>query len=104
MAWEMRGRSGPYYTRSRRVQGRVVREYIGRGRVAELAAQLDALEREERQLRCRQLALERERLRGFDAALDGLCEATDLLVAAVLVQAGYHRHNRGEWRRRRERR
>jgi hypothetical protein len=43
MGWE-RG----YYYRSRKVGGRVVREHVGRGPVAELAAQLDDIRREER--------------------------------------------------------
>ena len=45
MGWD-RGR---YYTRSRKVNGRVVREYVGAGRVAELVAQLDALEKQQRE-------------------------------------------------------
>ena len=45
MAWE-RGR---YYTRSRKVNGKVLREYIGRGIAGQLAARLDALVREERE-------------------------------------------------------
>ena len=86
MAWE-RG----YYYRVRRENGRVVREYVGRGRVAELMAKLDALDREK----------EREERR-LDADLEALIETTDLLARAALVAAGYHQHKRGEWRKRRD--
>ena len=42
--WEKRKRGGLYYTRSRKVNGRVVREYVGSGALGELAALMDAQE------------------------------------------------------------
>ncbi len=41
MAWEQRGSRSYYYT-AERIDGRVVKRYVGAGRVAELAAQLEA--------------------------------------------------------------
>lgn len=102
MAWERRERGGLYYTRSRKENGRVVREYIGSGPVAVMAAQMDAIERErlaEKAVRWRE---EREELDALDDSVNEVAEASDLLVRAALVAAGYHQHNRGEWRRRRE--
>jgi hypothetical protein len=42
--WEKRERGGLYYTRSRKVNDRVVREYVGGGALGELAALMDAQE------------------------------------------------------------
>jgi hypothetical protein len=91
MAWD----KGRYYTRSRKVNGRVDREYVGTGWLAELAAQVDALEGQRRQE-------EQARLEALDAPLSDLNDRADLLARAALLAAGYHQHNRGEWRRRRE--
>lgn len=93
MAWE-RG----YYYRVRRENGRVVREYVGRGPVAELIARLDQLEREERHIEAEALRNEQAKLDDLDAHIEALIESTELVVRAALVVAGYHQHNRGEWR------
>lgn len=102
MAWETRARGTRYYTRSRKVGGRMVREYVGRGLVGELAAREDAARRQARV----QETEARRRQRADDRALRDLVvtlEAqTTILVVATLTAAGYHRPKRGVWRKRRE--
>lgn len=100
--WERRERGGRYYTRKRKEAGRVVREYVGAGPVAELTAQMDALERREREEEARAHRAERERLEALAAPVGELCEAVELLARAALVCAGYRQHNRGEWRKSRD--
>jgi hypothetical protein len=84
MAWETRERGGRYYTRSRRKDGRVVREYLGGGLVGELASETDRIRWERREIDdlCRRRGLER----------------LEILLRAHLIAAGYHRR-KGEWRR-----
>lgn len=97
MGWE-RGR---YYTRSRRVGGRVVREYVGRGAAGERAEAEDAARRAavyERRRRERAVIAGLE-LRG--ASLEAVLEESLLAVRCVLVAAGFHRPKRGAWRPRR---
>jgi len=102
MPWEMRaGGSGPYYTRSRRRDGKTVREYLGRGPVAELAAAADAEARVQK-------AAERQALVELTASLDEADEPAErfraivrLLMHAALVADGCHLHSRSTWRRRR---
>jgi hypothetical protein len=101
MAWESRKGRGRYYTRSRRRGGRVVREYLGAGEMADLASRVAELRRE-------RLAKTAQDRREWKAAVDALdstvadaCEAIDLLAQAALLVAGYRQHHRGEWRRKR---
>lgn len=102
MSWEERN-GGRYYTRSRREGGRIVREYVGTGPLAELAAGQDREARRRRQEEARTWHEEWERLEGLDTEARELCELAELLTRAALVAAGYRQHHRGEWRKPRER-
>jgi hypothetical protein len=86
------------------VGGRVVREYVGTGPLADLAAELDTEERWQREERRRAWREECERLEALEQSIEELCEASEILARATLVAAGYRQHNRGEWRKRREKR
>lgn len=101
MAWEQRNSRGRYYTRSRRVNGRVVREYIGTGEVGEIVAAQDELERARRRQEREERAAEQEELTEALVPLDAFTEMTRAEVKEALTKAGFHYH-RGEWRRRRE--
>jgi len=100
MGWETRARGGRYYTRSKKIGGRVVREYLGTGRVAELTAQMDAVERQEREQAQVAAKAERDTDRAQEAALIDYCKAIDAIADEALLAAGYHKHN-GQWRRKR---
>jgi hypothetical protein len=100
--WERRERGGLYYTRSRKVDGRVVREYVGSGLLGQLAARMDAELRRKRQQEAAAWKEEREQIEALTAPVEELCEGVEVLARATLLASGYHRHNRGEWRKRRE--
>jgi hypothetical protein len=100
MAWESRERGGRYYTRSRRVNGRVVRKYIGSGEPARIASESDDKRRVTRKAERQQRRTDLERLEALAAPVGELCEATEILFRAYLLAGGYYEH-KGEWRRER---
>jgi tetratricopeptide (TPR) repeat protein len=101
MGWEKRERGRQlYYTRSRRVGDRVIREYLGTGVLAQLAAKTDALDRLRRREEAKAWRAECEGLEATDKALGELYEAVEILTRATLLSASYHQH-KGEWRRKR---
>ena len=94
MPWETRLRGYAYYTRTRREGGRSIREYIGTGQEARRAADEDAARR-------RQVEADRDAARDLAEDVQTLSELAELLARAALLAAGYHRPNRGPWRKRR---
>ena len=102
MGWETR-RGLDYYYRSEREGGRVVKRYLGGGLHGMLAAELAAEEREERAAQRERERAERERWASLEVPAEELAVLTDALAGVALADAGYRRHARGEWRRRRVR-
>jgi hypothetical protein len=101
MGWGQRERGGRYYTRSYREGDRVLKEYVGTGPLAEIAAERDAKERRRREEKARAWRARCEDLEALEKPVEELCEASELLGCAALLVAGYHQHH-GEWRKRRE--
>jgi len=101
MGWEER-RGRLYYYRSVRQGKRVRKEYVGGGAFGQLLAQLDELERLQREEEEASWKEERERLQRSAGFLQELEEAAKILIRAELLVAGFHKR-KGEWRRIRER-
>lgn len=100
MSWETRGNRRCYYC-ARKVDGKVIKEYFGHGDEAHAAAREDAEKRAEREAR---LHDKRQRQREYEAVqltYATLSTDCDNLVKASMLNAGYHQHARGDWRKRR---
>lgn len=101
MAWETRARGGRYYTRSSRVNGRVTRQYLGGGQLAGLIARWDELDRQKRDEARREAQEARQAWNAQEAAVRALCASVEGVLRHCMELAGYHRHRRGAWRKRR---
>src|SRR5262245_60815433 len=96
MAWENRGLQRFYY-RSRRVNGQVIKTYVGSGHAARLAYEQDLRQQEARE----QKRAMRKEIEALDLQTGSLSDMTKTFVKAHLLLAGYLQHHRGEWRKRR---
>jgi hypothetical protein len=103
MAWEKRGASSYYYRSVRDPDGRVRRLYLGseHSRAAQSAALEDEERRAQRQTDRADRRAERELQEAAEAPLRQLCEQTDMLMKAALLVAGFHQHDRSNWRKKR---
>jgi hypothetical protein len=105
MGWEDRKGKGQYYTRSARVGGRVVRQYLRsgkRGKAARRAAEEDQeRRRKEREKRQRE-RIELARLREIGDRMEDYYRRVNAVVESTLALAGYQRHSRSEWRKTRQ--
>ncbi|MBX9625638.1 MAG: hypothetical protein K2X82_17680 [Gemmataceae bacterium] len=102
MGWECRG-NRTYYYHGRRDGRRVVKEYVGAGPAADLIARYDALDRDRRAAEADTTRQTIADLDALTAAVAPLDEAADLVARAALLAAGFRRHHRGPWRKRRAR-
>lgn len=100
MSWDKkpRGSDTGYYYRSVRCGPKTTKVYIGRGRLAEMAARMDEAERDRRRDQRDAWLAEQVQLGSANAALAELRGFANLLTHATLLLAGVHRH-KNEWRR-----
>ncbi len=96
MAYRQRGRKRYYYL-VRRIGGRVVTEYCGRGALAEVEAGLAEDRRFRRQMR----GWYRQQVRAACRLTRAFRQAVQQLTSATLLAHGHHRSNGGPWRKRR---
>jgi hypothetical protein len=92
MAWEQRG-ARRYFYHSRKVAGRVVHVYLGRGEEAERFAAQAARRRQDREA-CR---AEQARLDAADGPARQFAGFTDLLTSSAFLAAGFQRVS-GRWK------
>ena len=100
MAWEQRGNRS-YYYRSVRSGTRVTKECAGAGLMGVLAEDFEVEQRERREREADRRRRDRTKWAALEQTARELDNLSDLLMAATLTVAGFHRHDRGDWRRRR---
>jgi len=105
MGWETRKGKRYLYIKMRE-GGRVVSQYVGaasalgefhRGSELSFYAARRALERKRAAIRA-----EREEMDLLSGEVADLCDGIDAVMRASLLLAGYHQHDRGQWRKRRK--
>ena len=97
MPWINRGKHDCFY-HCRRVDGQPVTFAFGHGEAAEFAARQVEQQRSER-------AADKAARVMADAAtalIKQFHDRVEQLIRGTLILNGYHRHDRGEWRKRRE--
>lgn len=98
MSLETRNGKGKYFVRAFRRGGRIVREYVGSGWLAECAAAVDELERLRRAQRSAARSIEVEQLDMLDKVVADYAKTVEVAAGENLALAGYKCHQRGEWR------
>ena len=96
MAWEYRG-IVPFYYRSRRVNGRVVREYVGGGEKGQRAAEADQAAKEARTQGDRQQAESWRPVYDLAAHVRQFESVLETLVVCQLMSAGWRKIHR-QWK------
>jgi hypothetical protein len=97
--WQQRG-AKRYLTQSRKRHGRVIREYLGTGPVAEAMYHVEVMERQQRhaaQDAWRQTLADHT---AIDAQVQSWWAQQCLLLQALLYTEGFYRHDRSTWRKR----
>lgn len=96
MAWETRGNNS-YYYRKKRVGGKVVSEYVGKGLLAQEIASMDLAERHERNKEVEVIKKESTELKLLAHQAAQVTSFIKQILEGVLIATGFHKH-KGQWR------
>lgn len=78
-----------------------MREYVGGGSAAEMYARLDQIQRQERMETRERLQEERRHFDEIDRIAAEYFRQVEDVFSQVMEAAGYRKHDRGAWRKRR---
>ena len=101
MGWETRNGSGSYYVRKVREGKQVRSEYLGSNAFGSMLAKWDDEDRAVGRCCRHSFAPQRARLKIVEGLTAAFCKAVAAACADVLTEAGYQRHKRGPWRKKR---
>jgi hypothetical protein len=99
MAWQQRG-TKRYLYRSMKQQGRVIRQYLGTGPVAEGYAAAEAEQQAQRQTEAAAWHQTLADQTAIDVQVQRWWEQQALLLQGLLYSEGFYRHDRSVWRKR----
>ena len=98
MAWIRKGNQ-EYYYRSRRQGSHVISEYVGNGPLAELSAEIDQAERQERSARQKQERQRQQEYKQAERTADQAGDLINMITQAAYLATGHYTHKR-QWRKR----
>jgi hypothetical protein len=90
-----------YYYHKVRTGDRVSSVYVGFGEFAILARSLDLYDQQEKRLTRLEEKEAIEAILQEDRLVSVCCDGIEAIACEMIEAAGYHRHKRGPWRRRR---
>lgn len=97
MALEKRGENFYYYKKERE-RNRVVSKYYGTGELASLIAQMDEIERDEKQCKALERRETRRKLEAIDLELAEIERNVKILTECYLTGKGFYKTTSREWR------
>lgn len=100
MGWEKRGNNSFFY-RKERINGKVRSIYIGRSETAFLIGKLDEIKQLEKAQARRETLSTRRENETIDDQLNELSEINQILIDALLLASGFHKHKR-QWRKKQD--
>ncbi|WP_417381921.1 hypothetical protein [Gimesia sp.] len=100
MSWDQKKGKKKYYYRSKRVDGKSIKEYVGRGRTATEAELFDQQQHLRKQFDQRYWDLRLCLLDRASDSTDHLFMLSTILFKAILISSGFYLHKGHEWRRR----